>query len=151
MVGRVGQIERIRQTIGLPGVLEHAVRKSRGEDRSKVVVEGGEVAGQRTVKRQVGLQVITDAENVIGGRAQPAVHGSVVDFASSSRIGVVRIRMRAAYERREPISGMRLAIFVQIGKTSLCSVAAWKPPEKMIETAVFHHHDDDVIDPTGFR
>jgi hypothetical protein len=41
---------------------------------------------------------------------------------------------------------MRDAGRIDIRKTRLPSVRVWQPTEQMIEAAVLHHDDDDVLD-----
>src|ERR1700722_5116970 len=145
------EIEGIGKAIGLRGVLKNAIGKSRRKNGCEVVVKGSKVTRQRGVKRQGGFLVVTDAESIVGRSAEPSVHLAVVVFASSPGVGMVGIRMRTAHECAEAIGRVCFATVVDVAEASLGSVGARKPAQEMIETSVFHHHNDDVLYARCFR
>ena len=52
---------------------------------------------------------------------------------------------------RERIGRMGSAHAIRVGESLLPSVRAIEPAQQVIERAVLHHHDDDVVDPRALR
>src|SRR5207249_8141092 len=90
--------------------------------------------------------------HVVAPGAQPAVARPVVPFDAAAVVGMVRIGMRAALEvRRERKGLMRSARGVRERETRLLAVRVRQPAEQVVEGAVLHHHDDDVVEPGTSR
>ena len=60
---------------------------------------------------------------------------------------MVRIGEAAALEiRRKMVRWMESASLVCVAQPSLASIGARQPTEEVVERAVLHHDDDDVLD-----
>ncbi len=55
--------------------------------------------------------------------------------------------MSAALIRAQVMGVVGLAVAVGVGETGLLAISARQPAEEVVEGPVFHHHQDDVIDP----
>src|SRR5438552_14099717 len=126
---------------------KQAIWECRPEDRSEIAVARRIVAGQFSIKRYVLLAVVSDGVDIVAPGAEKPIHQSIVIFDASAVVGMVGTRMRAS----GVITGKRMrrvghACGVYIGQASLLTVGIRQPAEKMLETAVFHRYDDDVLD-----
>jgi len=137
----------IGQAVGLRGVQEQPIRKSRAKDGSEITIAGGVVAGQRRVERDVLFAVIADAIDIVAPGAQKAIHRTLVILNACAVVRMVRIGMRTAgIIAGERIRRVTHAGAVHVRQTGLFAVRVRQPSEKMIETAVLHGHNDDVFD-----
>jgi hypothetical protein len=59
---------------------------------------------------------------------------------------MIRVRMRTADEIRQPVSRVRRSAVVQIAESRLAPVGIGHPAEQMIEAAILHHHNHDMLD-----
>jgi len=101
-------------------------------------------------ERQVLLPVVADRIEVVAVRAQPAVARAAVPLDPGAVVGVVGIGVRAALEvGRERVGPVRHARRVEVRDPRLFPVGARKPAHDVVERAVLHHHDDDVVDARG--
>ena len=140
--------ERVVEPVGDAGVDVDPVRERRAEDRREVAVAHRPRRRGLAEERQILLAVVADGEEVAAGREQPAVAGAVVPLDACALVGVVRIGVRAALEvGRERIRLVRDAVRVEIRQPRLLAVGSRQPAGEMVERAVLHHHDDDVVDP----
>jgi hypothetical protein len=130
-------------------VLKHAVREGGGEDGGEVVVAGGEVAGEGAEEGELVFDVVADGEGVVGGGSEPAVHEAVVDLAAATGVGVVRVWVGTAYVGGELLGGVGGAGGVGVGEAGLLAVGSGEPAEDVVEAAILHHDDDDVLDLRG--
>src|SRR5215469_1397332 len=150
--GHRGERYAIVQAVGLRGVQEKPIGKRRSENRSEVMITGGVVSGQSPVKGNVGFPVEANGVNVVASGAQESVHSPVVIFHAPAGIGVVWTRMGTTSEiTRKGMSEMHLAALVAEGQPRLLAIDVRQPTQKMIEAAVLHRHDDDVLDATACR
>lgn len=61
---------------------------------------------------------------------------------------MIGVGMAAPLEIRcEPVSPMGHAVGVEVAQPGLSAVGAVEPAEEVIEGAILHHHEHDVIDP----
>src|SRR5438876_717878 len=140
------QLRGVCDPIRLARVLVNAVGERRSEDRAEVSVKGGPVEDGVTEETEILLAVVTDREHVID--AQPPVTRSAVVFHPSAGIGVIRILMSTALEVwRERKCRVRDARGIEVGLPRLPSVGTGQPAEEVVERAVLHHEDDDMLDP----
>ena len=116
------------------------------QDRCEVVVECSEVAGKAVEERKLRFGIVADAEVVIRSSAQPSIHFSTVDFAASPSVGMVGIGMRAADEIREVICRVSYALRIKVSEASLRATRPWQPAQEVVEAAILHHHDNDMLD-----
>src|SRR2546430_9259006 len=52
---------------------------------------------------------------------------------------------------REGIGGVAGAGGIDVGESRLAPVGPGQPSQEVVERAVFHHHEHDVLDPRGLR
>jgi hypothetical protein len=144
------QAARHRQVVrpvGAAGVHVHPVRHRRAEDRGEVAIAHRPGGRGPAEERQIGLRVVAEAVVVVVARPEPAVTASVVVRNSAAGVAVIRVREAATLEiRRQRVSRMCGSALVEVGQPGLPAVGARKPAEEVVEGAVLHHHDDDVIE-----
>ena len=101
-------------------------------------------------KRQVAVTVIADGIIVVHAGAQPAVARAAVVLDAAALERVIGIGVRAPLEiGGEGMRLLQVPIAVRVLQAGLPPVSAVQPSEQVIERAVLHHDDDDVIDPGG--
>jgi hypothetical protein len=61
------------------------------------------------------------------------------------------IRVRTANEVRQTIRRVRCPAVVQVGEPRLPPIGVGHPAQQMIEAAILHHHNHDVLDPRLLR
>jgi hypothetical protein len=52
---------------------------------------------------------------------------------------------------RQMVCRVNGAGLVRVTQSALLSVCGWQPAEKVIEAAILHHHNDDMLDAGTFR
>ena len=148
----------IAVAIGLARVHVHAVRVGAAENAAEVAVADGPVLRAALEERQIVGAEVADGKMI--ARAvdglQEAVVGAVVEVHAAARVAVVRIALAAALvavasgaRKMEAVDGG--AVLVGKAEAGLASVRAGQPAQIMIERAVLHHHDDDVVDAARLR
>jgi hypothetical protein len=129
-------------------VREEPVGEGLGEDRAVVAVERGEARGELVEERPVAALVVADREPVAVG-AQPAVHRAAGVLDASALPAVIGIEVVAALEsdrRGQRERRVQDAGGVGVAQAGLPAVGAGQPAEQMVEAAILHHHDHDVLD-----
>src|SRR6266404_1266023 len=130
-------------------MLVEAVRIGRRHDRGEVVIADGPARRRGAHEGEVALLVISDRVNVV--RSKPAVTFSVVVFDTAALIRVIRILKRTALEVGQMMRRLELPGEIGITKSRLASVGSRQPAEKMVEGAILHHHENDMIDARVLR
>jgi hypothetical protein len=102
----------------------------------------------KTVRAQFGLD--TTALYTLPRNAWPS-RMSASGCSSSARPGtalvrVVRVVEAAPVRDGQVVRLVRDAVAVEEGQPGLLAVGAGQPAEAVVERAVLHHHDDDVVD-----
>src|SRR5262249_61827008 len=104
--------------------------------------------GQLVKEGLTGFCVIADRVYVITSGAQESVHRAVVVRDPALVIGMGGIRVAAAgIVGRKGVSRMRDAVLVPVTESRLLTVRSRDPTEKVVETAIFHGDDHNVVDP----
>ena len=155
--------------VGLARVLVEPVGECLSGERAEVAVQRRVVLGERADDRQVrqGLAgsvamevgVVADRERVRRGECyarvvrrgrrplQEAVHPAVVVLDEPAFPAVVRVAVPAALEvRGERVVRVRVAVDRGHERQVVPAVGTGQPAEEVVERAVLHHQDDDVLD-----
>ena len=155
--------------VGLPRVLVEPVGEGLARERAEVAVQRRVLLGQRADDGQVRqrlapsvvieVAVVADRERVGGGEGDPRVVGRggrplqeavqlpVVVLDQPAFPAVVGVAVPAALEvGRERVVRVRVAVDRGHVPQVVPAVGARQPAEEVVERAVLHHQDDDVLD-----
>ena len=144
------EVERVADPVGLAGMLVHAVREGRGHDRAEVAIERRPLRHGAAEEREIVRLIVADREDVV--RSKPAVTGSAVILDAPALVRMVGVGVATALEiGREGIGGVAGAGGIDVGESRLAPVGPGQPSQEVVERAVFHHHEHDVLDPRGLR
>jgi hypothetical protein len=159
-------------SVGLGRVLVEPVGEGLARERAEVAVQRRVLLGQRADDGQVRqrlapapvihIAVVADRERVRGGERDPrvvgrrrralqeAVHLPVVVLNQPAFPAVVGVAVPAALEvGRERVVGVGVAVDRGDVLQVVPPVGAGQPAEEVVERAVLHHQDDDVLDAPG--
>src|SRR5207237_6298736 len=121
----------VAQAVGLAGVLVHAVRERRTEERAEVAIERGPLRHGAAEEGEVVLAVVADREDVVG--AQPPVARAVVLLDARALVRMVGILVAAALiVRRERLGGVPRPRRVEVSASGLAPVGLRPPSQEMV-------------------
>jgi hypothetical protein len=138
------------QSIGLRRVQVETVRVGLGHDRREVLIADGPVPRRAPIEREVLRGVVADRELVVLSE-QPTVARAVRVLRSPAFPRMIGIRMCAALELAQVVRHVFDAGRIAEREAGLSTVGTGQPSEEVVERAVLHHHDDDVIDARSTR
>ena len=143
--GERGGGEGIIEAVGLRRVLEETIGIGRPQDGAEVTVTCCVRLRQAAHERTVPGLVVADGEGVAGRVGEKAVHLPVVVLEAAALVGVVGVLEAAAVELRLVKGRVAAPLPVGVGEPGLSPIGVRQPSEEMIEAAVLHHDDDDVL------
>jgi len=114
-------------------------------DRREEVIARHPLGRCLAEKGEIGLRVVTDGELVVLG-AQPTIARTVVVLNAAAGEGVIRVEMATPLIVREVRGRVWLTGGIEIRQTGLLAVSAGQPPQEVIERAILHSQDDNMLD-----
>ena len=142
--GQGADVEGVPDAIGGRRVRVEAVGVGRREDAGEPAVTDGEVIDQLARERQVAAGVVAEGEVVVAPPPEPVARPAV-ELDAATVVGVTGVVGPAPGVGGEVVGGVGEAGIVEVLEPALAALGALDPPEVVVEGAVLHAQDDDVV------